>query len=181
MKVKLKELDKAFHKTRHEIYSLGLLTPGLDSVECILSPLPSIFGEQAYFVEETSLGMRLAGFSAGHIYFPSLISKASLRHVMRHEFGHAWAWHHPGIFRSRCFKSAFEESYFSNIEWVGPFDKNHFISEYAMTSPAEDFAETFATFLKYKNSLSKFKRRIGVYKKLMTVKRLIQIQSAVNS
>ena len=52
--------------------------------------------------------------------------------------------------------------------------RNEFVSEYASTLSREDFAETFFTYLKYRNSLERFKSRTGVYRKLMAVKQAVR-------
>lgn len=52
--------------------------------------------------------------------------------------------------------------------------KNDFVSEYASTLFCEDFAETFMYFLRYRNSLEKFKSRTGVYRKLKGVERCVR-------
>lgn len=44
-----------------------------------------------------------------------------------------------------------------------------FVSAYATERPCEDFAETFMTFLRYRNSLDRFRTRPGVYRKLKAV------------
>ena len=49
-----------------------------------------------------------------------------------------------------------------------------FVSEYAATAACEDFAETFMMFLRYRNSLSRFRSRPGVYRKLRAVERAVK-------
>jgi len=49
-----------------------------------------------------------------------------------------------------------------------------FISEYAATSAAEDFAETFMFYLKYRNSLERFQSRPTVYRKIKAVEKAVQ-------
>lgn len=51
--------------------------------------------------------------------------------------------------------------------------RNDFVSEYAATLAKEDFAETFMTYLRYRNSLHRFKSRPSVWKKLRAVERAI--------
>lgn len=51
--------------------------------------------------------------------------------------------------------------------------RQHFISDYASTCACEDFAETFMFFLKYRNSIQRFERRSGVFRKLCAVERAI--------
>ena len=52
--------------------------------------------------------------------------------------------------------------------------RNDFVSDYATTLSREDFAETFMTYLKYRNSLERFKSRTGVYRKLLAVERAVK-------
>lgn len=99
----------------------------------------------------------------GHIYIPALgLSKlgeifsgghTSLRDVLRHEYAHAVADTHRGLVRSSRFKEAFGDSHRWDQEYE--FDADIFISEYAATAPAEDFAEVFMWYLKCDGELPK--------------------------
>jgi len=51
--------------------------------------------------------------------------------------------------------------------------KDEFVSAYASTLIMEDFAETFMTYLRHRNSLEKFKARKGVYRKLKAVEKAV--------
>ena len=51
--------------------------------------------------------------------------------------------------------------------------REDFVSEYAATHFCEDFAETFMTYLRYRNSLDRFKARKGVYRKLKAVEKAV--------
>lgn len=48
-----------------------------------------------------------------------------------------------------------------------------FITDYASTNASEDFAETFMFYLKYRRSLSRFKNRPAVYRKIRSVERAV--------
>ncbi len=50
-----------------------------------------------------------------------------------------------------------------------------FVSDYAATSACEDFAETFMTYLRHRNSLHKFKSRRGVHRKLRAVEKAVKV------
>lgn len=50
-----------------------------------------------------------------------------------------------------------------------------FASGYATTAPKEDFAETFMYFLRYRNTLDRFRPRGGLYKKLKSVERAVSV------
>lgn len=58
--------------------------------------------------------------------------------------------------------------------FVGKHLLSDFVSEYAATRPCEDFAETFMTFLRFRNSLDRFKHRHGVYRKLKAVEKAVK-------
>lgn len=44
-----------------------------------------------------------------------------------------------------------------------------FITTYSTTNPSEDFAETFMFYLRYRRSLGRFSKRLGVQRKIMAV------------
>lgn len=52
------------------------------------------------------------------------------------------------------------------INFVNRAFNQDFVSPYASTMAAEDFAETFMTYLRSRNSLSRYQHRLGVFKKL---------------
>ena len=52
-----------------------------------------------------------------------------------------------------------------------------FVSDYGSNYPCEDFAETFRHYLRYRNSVERFKARAGVYRKLKAVERAIHMTS----
>jgi hypothetical protein len=51
--------------------------------------------------------------------------------------------------------------------------RDHFITDYAAHCAGEDFAETLMFFLKYRNSLDRYRGRTTVWRKLMAVQRAI--------
>ena len=53
--------------------------------------------------------------------------------------------------------------------------KDEFVSDYAATQACEDFAETFMIYLRYRNSLGRFKKRSGVYRKLRAVEKAVKV------
>jgi hypothetical protein len=72
-----------------------------------------------------------------------------LRDIIRHEYGHAVADLYPRLSRSAAFRKAFGRSYDSDKP-VAKYSEDSFISTYAATSPAEDFAEMFMLYVKYR-------------------------------
>jgi hypothetical protein len=99
---------------------------------------------------------RIAGFRDGHIFIPSItLSKllqprvrVSLRDVIRHEYGHAFAHYYPElIIRNKEFKRIFSGHYYAD-EPTKVYDSPCYVSSYAQTSPMEDFAETFMVYVR---------------------------------
>jgi hypothetical protein len=112
-----------------------------------------------FFVHETSALHVLLGYKPGHIYIPKWVllhgrwqRRGSLRDVIRHEYGHAIAHHYPSLIqRSRRFSTTFGGRYFGGHQMES--SEQHFVSGYALTNSAEDFAETFMFFLRHKGEL----------------------------
>lgn len=95
-----------------------------------------------------------------------------MRDILRHEYGHAFAVEHPSLVRrSREFCDTFGGRYDSRSQAVAYSQTEH-VTEYAATSPQEDFAETFMTYVRAGGRVSKFRRRGGVYRKLQFVRAL---------
>lgn len=172
-----------------ELAELGL-SDGADtylgSIECSFSLMPSIFGEMGFICDPSvPLFAGLVGYEEGVIYVPKYWnlhegpkSDSSIKNIIRHEFGHAWAWLDPAFFRKPWFKSAFDGSYWADWKWEsGEWSDEDFITPYAQTHPAEDFCESFMMYVKYRNSLSRFRSRRGVFEKLTQVKRAVSCKS----
>jgi len=79
------------------------------------------------------------------------------------------------IARNREFQSEFERlrSDLTRDRCVRKYLLRSFVSEYASTRPWEDFAESFMFYLRYRNSIHKFKNRPGVYRKLRAVEKAV--------
>ncbi len=194
----MKELNKSLDAVMYELNEVGLFSGEfqyLYQINIIRSPLPSWIMENGMVIDEELdwFNGGLLGFEEGEIYiskYPSLNKKVgnTLRDLIRHEYGHAWAWLDKDLFKAKWFKEAFGNSYWSikgkdtnyfEYYWKdardGEFKTTHlydnYVSEYALFNPAEDFAETFMFFLKYRNSLERFKMRKGVFRKLRAIEK----------
>lgn len=156
--VTYRQLESAYLDVQRELDRAGLWYGRTRLMQtqviwCRLPP-PSLWDALGFFVEGNSVLYRLFGFGPGHIYIPKWVllhgpwqNRGSLREVLRHEFGHALAYYHPGpIRRSRAFTAAFGGRYDDDRreDSANPAD---FVSSYATKNPAEDFAETFARWL----------------------------------
>jgi hypothetical protein len=157
--VTFRQLQSAYADVQRELtraglwYARGPLTR-TEVVLCRLPP-PDFWDAAGFFINEAHFLYRAFGCEPGHIYVPNSIlrqgrrqNRGSLRDVLRHEFGHALAFYHPGpIRRTRAFVGAFDARY--DDPWPEPpTDPANFVTDYAMTSPDEDFAETFMVWLR---------------------------------
>ncbi len=200
--IRLGQAQVAFNKVRNELCELGLLADGeyLDEIGLVISAIPSL-GEAGYVYDRgVPLHKRLMGYQPGIIYLPRNVPHTlyapgeTLVDVVRHEFGHAWAWLDREYIEGEWFARAFGNSYFemNRFEnsvyqllntmqhpitgtpvWGWHFEHygfaKDFFSPYAMKAVYEDFAETFMCFLRYRRSLQRFKNRPGLYRKLKAV------------
>ena len=116
-----------------------------------------MFDAGGFFVEDVSRLGGVSGYEAGNIYIPKWIlshlrtqNRGSLRDILRHEYGHALAFHYPRLIRqSRPFENAYGAKYSGKP--ILNANRKNFVSDYAHEEgPAEDFAETFMYFIKYK-------------------------------
>ena len=169
----------------------------LDQIELEVTALPSI--RASGFVFDTGVGRveKMVGFGEGVIYLMADTPHVAyapgytLTDVIRHEYAHAWYWLEPDFVDAPWFRNAFGASY---IDYSSPLKawliesqieldpesarfktefRKQFVSEYAASLYCEDFAETFMFFLRYRNSLHRFKNRPGVYRKLVAVESAI--------
>jgi len=161
------QLNAAVADTQAELARIGLWNEGGRLLECqvVWCALPQITMPKAmgFFIHETSLWTpAFLGYAAGHMYIPRWVLWAydgifSLRDVIRHEYGHAVAHYYPAMIqRSKRFSETFNGRYFGGHTYA--FDARDCVSTYAMTSPMEDFAETFMLYVKHKGRMpAKFK------------------------
>ena len=197
----IKKVNTAFNRVRNELCELGLLDDGvyLDEIELIIHWIPGV-GE-AGFVFDSGVPWigKVVGYEEGVIYLPwntsheMYVPGGTLVDTIRHEFAHAWAWLDREFIDRRWFKQAFGRSYdsqwnFGKSLWrlflkqpdefkQSPYYRE-FVSEYAMFSPYEDFAETFMMCLRYRGSLDRFRSRPGVYQKVTAVHEAIGVAAS---
>lgn len=75
----------------------------------------------------------------------------SLKDILRHEYGHAFAYCNKKLLSNEEFKNAFGgiHNNLSRFE----YDPKYFVSQYAALNTMEDFAETFMLYLEYSGIL----------------------------
>lgn len=160
--VSLAQLTSSWNKVRRELWAMGFLVADspLDEVECFLEPPWTSGGVQGLGkVMGLYYPMAMEG-GDGNIHVPAICSAAILGYeprimvdVLRHEYGHALEDKYPRYFHGREFKRAFGKEY--GTERSGDEEADHFVSDYAMESTQEDFAETFMYYMKHKGEIPK--------------------------
>ena len=83
--------------------------------------------------------------------------------MIRHEYGHAIADNHRGLFRSKRFAIAFGQPHESCV--ASKYDAAHHVSTYAATEAGEDYAETFMLYLRHRGVLPKKHTTVMVRRK----------------
>ncbi|MEI6236569.1 MAG: hypothetical protein WCT04_26220 [Planctomycetota bacterium] len=141
-------LSRATQKVTRELGRHGIWTDHLREVLVMLVPVGVAYGwiwvggTGEICIPRVSL-LKLHDFFSG--------SYTSLADVLRHEFGHAVADTHRGLFRSRRFTAAFGRPHDSNDR--SEYAQAIHISRYAATNPSEDFAENFMCFIRRQGNL----------------------------
>src|SRR5690606_16613183 len=163
------QLSRAYNHVRDELREVGLLVDGryLDEIECSTCWVPNRkFWEPSkhggFFYDEGVDPLNgWAGFRAGTIYVNELAPRSrerghTLTDIVRHEFGHAWAWRDGPFFRRPWFRDAFGAPY-DAPEWEPKreYAAADYVSDYAAGQAKEDFAETFMVFLRDRRELGR--------------------------
>lgn len=184
--VTFRKLNAAAGAVQNELARLGLWedTSRLRRTDVFWCRLPQLGAADALgfcFDTPTSGLWRWFGYHAGNIYIPQWVlsqgpwgqDRGSLRDVLRHEYAHALAWHYPALIRrSRPFVAAFGGGYDLGQRIPGP--EAAFVSEYARTQPAEDFAETFMVFVRRGGRRPAQLRNAQLRRKWAFIRRVVQ-------
>lgn len=160
-------LDSANYAVTRELLTHGFYDRHVHAVDTHLVPFGIAHGWQWYG-------------STGDINIPCVsLSRlceiwqscyTSLRDVLRHEFAHAIADTHRGLFRSAFFSDSFGAAHDWGFEWE--YDPEHHVSEYAATAPAEDFAETFMIYIRHGGQLPPWHATRPIERKWKFIRRL---------
>jgi hypothetical protein len=142
--ITLKRLNKALFQVQTELENLGFYDESIQAVDVYLIIAGVAYGWHYY---GSSGNIHIPAISFGKIV--DLFSRryTSLRDILRHEYAHAIADTHRGLFRSSRFSDAFDGSHESSVAWE--FDPDLHLTQYAATSSSEDFAETFMFYLRH--------------------------------
>ena len=179
--ITLKQTSSAAIAVQRELHTLGLwnVDSKLANVEIYFYPWSVIY-EGFFYIEPTKF-YSFFGFEPGHIYIPKYLliqlfwqTRCSLRDLIRHEYGHALAYHYEDLIEhSMEFKDVFGGHYYA-AETSG-MKAEAYISEYAKTMPMEDFAETFMVYVRRKGILPANIKNVRLKKKWMFIKKTIKI------
>jgi hypothetical protein len=163
------QLDRANYAVTCELDTHGFYDARVQSVDTRLVPLGFAYGWQ-HFGGSGDISIPRVSFSRlSHVWRGGY---TSLRDVLRHEFAHAIADTHRGLFRSAFFSDSFGAAHHWDFEWE--YDPEHHVSEYAASAPGEDFAETFMLYLRHRGDLPARHATGPIKRKWRFIKRLSQ-------
>ncbi len=147
--VTLTRLNRAVSDVQRELEEHGFYDERLAKVDVYLSWVGYAYGWCYY---SSSGNIHIPAVSLGKL-FERIVgtSLTTLRDVIRHEYGHALAHTHRGLFCSVPFKRAFGCHHDADIK--SDYDLERHVTPYAATSPSEDFAEVFMFYLRYGGEL----------------------------
>jgi len=143
--ITMQRLRGALSDVQRELDRTGIFNERLGDVGVYLTSFGIAYGYQYYG-------------STGHIEIPAISlsrlseivfggRRATLRDILRHEYGHAVADQNRGLIRSKHFRIAFGSGH--NDEIPSKYCPSKHVTEYAATDSCEDFAEVFMFFLKH--------------------------------
>ncbi|MCY2987897.1 MAG: hypothetical protein NTY19_08560 [Planctomycetota bacterium] len=140
----LPRLNRALARVVRELDSHGLWDEALAAIEVYLAPFSvTAYGWQMY----SSTGeIRMPAVCLGRLRDFFRGDYMSVADVLRHEYGHALADTHRGLFRSRQFSTAFGASHECPDEFE--YDPECHVSPYSAKDTSEDFAEVFMLYLR---------------------------------
>lgn len=146
--ITIQRLNSALESVIGELHSFGFYDSAVHKIDVHLVSIRGAYGEQCY---GTGGNIEIPAVSLERLKDIYRGQYTSLRDVLRHEYAHVVADTHRGLLRSRHFSGAFGAHHTWDFEWE--HDPEHHVSEYAATSSAEDFAETFMMYLKYRSRI----------------------------
>jgi hypothetical protein len=166
--VNLKRLNRAVSDVQGELQRHGFYDEKLAKVDVYLSWCGYAYGWCWY---GTSGNIHIPAVSLGKMFERVWgTSRTTLRDVVRHEYGHALAHTHRGLFCSVPFKRAFGTHHDADVQ--SDYDPERHVTPYAATSPSEDFAESFMFYLRYNGKLPDCLNTWGMRRKWRFIREL---------
>jgi len=147
--ITLTRLNRALAKVTRELERHGVWDERLQETDVYLVWFGRAFGWQ-YYGSSGEICIPAVSFDKLNDFFKG--SYTALADVLRHEFGHALADTHRGLFRSRRFSSVFGAAH-DNDRISFSYDSESHVTEYASVNASEDFAEIFMLYLRHRGKL----------------------------
>jgi hypothetical protein len=147
--VTMTRLNRALAKVNGELERHGVWDERLQKTAVYLVWFGRAFGWQHYG-GSGEICIPAVSFNKLNDFFQG--SYTALADVLRHEYGHALADTHRGLFRSRQFSSVFGGSH-DNDRILFSYDPESHVTEYASINASEDFAEVFMLYLRHRGNL----------------------------
>ena len=147
--ITLKRLNSALDDVRTELDRFGLWNARLADIDVYLTWFGGAYGYQFY---RTTSQVEIPAVSLSRLWeLMACGTPASLRDILRHEYGHAVADKNRGLMRSRQFREAFGTHHDSESRSM--YSPEMHVSDYAAKDAGEDFAEVFMSYLKHSGKL----------------------------
>jgi hypothetical protein len=147
--ITLKRLNSALDDVRTELDRFGLWNARLADIDVYLTWFGDAYGYQFY---RTTSQIEIPAVSLSRLWeLLACGTPASLRDILRHEYGHAVADTNRGLMRSRQFREAFGTHHDNHSP--SEYSPERHVSGYAATDAGEDFAEVFMHYLKHSGKL----------------------------
>ena len=178
--ITLKQTSSAAIAVQRELQALGLWNEDSKLAQVEIYFYPWSYNSAGFFVIAPTKFHTALGYSPGHIFIPKYVllqlfwqDRGSLRDVLRHEYGHALAYHYEDLIEhSLEFQDVFGGHYY-DTETSG-MKPEAYISEYAKTMPMEDFAETFMVYVRRKGILPANIKNVRLKKKWKFIAKIIK-------
>ncbi len=142
--VTLGQLNRALARVVRELDAHGFWDSSLAQVDVRLVPFGVPYGWQRY---RSSGEIDVPAVSLSRLGDLLRGSYTSLANVLRHEYAHAIADTHRGLFRSTRFSECFEAAHDDGSAFE--YDPELHVTRYASKAAAEDFAEVFMLWLRH--------------------------------
>lgn len=161
-------LERARAVVWKELEQAGLATPALARVR-VTMPLIHLGERVGYYLPGTPGTIAVPALSLGRLHeYRGAAPWTGVRDILRHEYAHALADHHPELVERAAFERTFGGPHDLG-EPVEPYAFHSHVSDYAASAPAEDFAETVMVYLRIGGDIEAYRNRRGLYRKLVYV------------
>lgn len=160
-------LDRALRTAIEDFEVCGLYTDALHEV-----PVRLTWGHTAYGLCWSTGEIDIPALSGSRAFDIFRGTRVTLTDVVRHEMAHALAHVHLDVVDGPEFEAVFGGRYWAQWDEPPAFDPSDFVSEYATSAPAEDWAETVMVYTRHRGRLDRYRRRMGLAPAFRYVRKL---------